>query len=142
MCIRDSVVATDLECVMRLLQQNVLLSEVGGVSLRAAACGWGEPLSDELQDQAPFERILLSDVVYEPEGYAPLVQSLGLLSGPDTVIVLVYRHRNPDDHLFWALLRERFSVDKVEWTSVLIPDMQVFLCVVWARSKVASQHRS
>lgn len=80
-----------------------------------------------------IDTIVLSDVVYDPELYLPLVSTLSSLApfvstiqDPHSLldkkpssrkaveIVLAHRHRNPMDHQFWAALTcAGFSVEKV-----------------------------
>jgi hypothetical protein len=130
--------------------------------LQAVPIGWSDPAppipeplltSDDIDLTAssastPFsgrcldiDTIVLSDVVYDPELYVPLVSTLASLAPPpsspptharsdgstnETVlplksknnksvdIVLAHRHRNPMDPQFWAALKcAGFAIDKV-----------------------------
>ena len=60
----------------------------------------------------PFDVILLADVVYEPEGYSPLIASMKALSSAETVTLMAYRHRHPDDHKFFTELDQHFVVEE------------------------------
>ena len=69
------------------------------------------------------EVIVLSDVVYDPEGYEPLVTSLVALAAASTTrILMAHRSRNPMEHQFFARLGEFFDYELIEWTKVLALD--------------------
>ena len=117
------------------------------------ALNWGEPelpraLRGDTGAPPPPSLIVLSDVVYDPCGYEPLLTSLVALvdahlrfrrarraagaagasdggggggdddddgspdePGDDTVqIVMAHRHRNPDDHKFFASASQQFEI--------------------------------
>ena len=49
----------------------------------------------------------MSDVIYDPDFYLPLVATLSVLVPPGDSplnIILAYRHRNPEDHKFFTAL--------------------------------------
>ncbi|GMF24415.1 unnamed protein product [Phytophthora fragariaefolia] len=75
---------------------------------------WGDPPRD-LPSQPDV--LVLSDVVYDPEGYAPLVSSLEALSMPETLVLMAHRSRNPMEHQFFELLSRSFSCEKIDWQS-------------------------
>ncbi|KAE9001823.1 hypothetical protein PF005_g14390 [Phytophthora fragariae] len=75
---------------------------------------WGEPPRD-LPSQPDV--LVLSDVVYDPEGYAPLVSSLEVLSTTETLVLMAHRSRNPMEHQFFELLSRRFSCVQIDWLS-------------------------
>lgn len=75
---------------------------------------WGEPPRD-LPSQPDV--LVLSDVVYDPEGYAPLVSSLDVLSTTETLVLMAHRSRNPMEHQFFELLSRRFSCKQIDWLS-------------------------
>ncbi|KAL3662059.1 hypothetical protein V7S43_012864 [Phytophthora oleae] len=119
------VTLTDMEEVIPLLDYNIRLnfpedgSSVKGVAAPvlpiARAHLWGEPLRD-LPSQADV--LVLSDVVYDPEGYAPLVSSLeALATSPDTLVLMAHRSRNPMEHQFFDLLSQCFSCKQIDWLS-------------------------
>ncbi|KAI9980171.1 hypothetical protein PInf_026606 [Phytophthora infestans] len=96
------VTLTDLEEVTPLLDYNIHLNypqeaadsaAKGAVLPVAQAHLWGDPPRDlPLQPDV----IVLSDVVYDPEGYAPLVTSLeALATSSETRILMAHRSR-PD----------------------------------------------
>ena len=118
---------------MPLLELNLLLNfgsqdaseassttgRPSGGDIRAMALPWGEPVSPEVVARVgglPVDCLLLCDVVYEPHLFPLLLTTLAELSGPETLILLAYRRRNPDEckhtkstptRLNRALLREQ-----------------------------------
>nr|CAI72313.1 hypothetical protein, conserved [Phytophthora infestans] len=87
----------------------------GAVLPVAQAHLWGDPPRDlPLQPDV----IVLSDVVYDPEGYAPLVTSLeALATSSETRILMAHRSRNPMEHQFFELLSQSFSCQHIDWLS-------------------------
>ncbi|KAE9302639.1 hypothetical protein PF001_g13921 [Phytophthora fragariae] len=124
------VTLTDIQEVIPLLEYNIRLdflqqSEAdeptkypakGGVAAVPVAREhlWGEPPRD-LPSQPDV--LVLSDVVYDPEGYAPLVSSLEVLSTTETLVLMAHRSRNPMEHQFFELLSRRFSCVQIDWLS-------------------------
>ncbi|KAF1775385.1 S-adenosyl-L-methionine-dependent methyltransferase [Phytophthora cactorum] len=83
--------------------------------LKARAHLWGDPPRD-LPMQPDV--IVLSDVVYDPEGYAPLVSSLeALATSAETLVLMAHRSRNPMEHQFFELLSQSFSCVQIDWLS-------------------------
>lgn len=118
------VTLTDLEEVTPLLDYNIHLNypqeaadsaAKGAVLPVAQAHLWGDPPRDlPLQPDV----IVLSDVVYDPEGYAPLVTSLeALATSSETRILMAHRSRNPMEHQFFELLSQSFSCQHIDWLS-------------------------
>ncbi|KUF81854.1 lysine methyltransferase METTL21D protein [Phytophthora nicotianae] len=116
------VTLTDMEEVIPLLDYNIRLnfdeadsSAKGTVLPVARAHLWGDPPRDlPLQPDV----IVLSDVVYDPEGYAPLVSSLeALATAPQTLVLMAHRSRNPMEHQFFELLSQSFSCEQIDWLS-------------------------
>ena len=118
-----SVTLTDLDEVTPLLELNGALNAVlaadaaaeGGV--RACALPWGDSALPPGLRAAPPSLVVLSDVVYDPEGYAPLVASLRALvraredaGVAPCLIVMAHRHRNPEDHRFFELAARHFAM--------------------------------
>uniref|UniRef100_K3WDD1 Uncharacterized protein n=1 Tax=Globisporangium ultimum (strain ATCC 200006 / CBS 805.95 / DAOM BR144) TaxID=431595 RepID=K3WDD1_GLOUD len=117
------VTLTDIDDVVPLLQYNIDLNFASSPSSEqnhdcvplAAAHFWGTTTSD-LPEPHP-DVLVLSDVVYDPEGYVPLVTSLDALATPATVILMAHRSRNPMEHQFFELLATKFSSKRIDWTS-------------------------
>ncbi|KAG6953228.1 hypothetical protein JG688_00012930 [Phytophthora aleatoria] len=122
------VTLTDMEEVIPLLDYNIRLNfpedgpadssakgAVAPVLPVARAHLWGDPPRD-LQMQPDV--IVLSDVVYDPEGYAPLVSSLeALATSAETLVLMAHRSRNPMEHQFFELLSQSFSCVQIDWLS-------------------------
>ncbi|OWZ05985.1 hypothetical protein PHMEG_00021825 [Phytophthora megakarya] len=119
------VTLTDMQDVIPLLDYNIRLnfsersaadSAKGdaGVLPVARAHLWGEPPCD-LPSQPDV--LVLSDVVYDPEGYKPLVSSLEALTTPETLVLMAHRSRNPMEHQFFELLSQTFSCEQIDWLS-------------------------
>jgi predicted nicotinamide N-methyase len=76
---------------------------------------WGESPHDL---PAHPDVLVLSDVVYDPEGYAPLVASLqALAASPETLVLMAHRSRNPMEQKFFELLSRSFSCEQIDWLS-------------------------
>jgi predicted nicotinamide N-methyase len=137
-----SVILTDMPEVVSLISANVLMNSVLVPDphiravlrdrYRAAAYAWGErlvmspaqdasgPRDAAVPSHPYFDLILASDVVYYPEGYAPLITTLcDLLTARDPeaadastetccgdgpVCILAHRHRHPEDKNFFDAL--------------------------------------
>jgi hypothetical protein len=119
------VLLTDVPAVVPLLTANILLNQLlsapSSVSpaYDAVTHLWGTPI-DALTSAAAagpdgLSRpaiVIASDVVYDPAGFQPLlttIQSLLLAQGPAPLVwadrvILAHRHRNPEDHQFFALV--------------------------------------
>ena len=118
----SQVTITDLEVVVPLLELNLLLNFASGTTEGgkggetnspqsatpvAMALPWGEPLSPQITARIgglPAECLLLCDVVYEPHLFPLLLATMAELCGPDTLILLAYRRRNPDEWQFFERL--------------------------------------
>ncbi|KAF1332829.1 putative n2,n2-dimethylguanosine trna methyltransferase, partial [Globisporangium splendens] len=117
------VTLTDIDDVVPLLQYNIDLNFPSSSSSEpshecvplAVAHFWGTSTSD-LPEPHP-DVLVLSDVVYDPEGYVPLVTSLDALATPATVILMAHRSRNPMEHQFFELLATKFSSERIDWAS-------------------------
>lgn len=121
------VTLTDISDVVPLLQYNIALNFPGGDDCSTATSGessirptaarhlWGSETSN-LPTPHP-EVLVLSDVVYDPEGYVPLVTSLDALATDRTVVLMAHRSRNPMEHQFFELLGAKFAYELVDWAS-------------------------
>jgi len=98
----EEVYVSDLPEVVQLLRDNIdandLKNNCKAISL---PWGWKLPLED-LPTRCDF--ILLSDVVYDPELYEPLLQTLDQLrmNYSGVQVLWGHRHRNPDDFMFFS----------------------------------------
>ena len=64
------------------------------------------------------ECLLLCDVVYEPHLFPLLLATMAELCGPDTLILLAYRRRNPDE---WQFFERLAKVRRIQYYSNIIP---------------------
>lgn len=108
---------------MPLIEYNIALNYPNSTSHqtdsshrpRAVAHMWGSTDDQELLSATP-DVVVLSDVVYDPESYAPLVSSLETFARtPDTVVLMAHRSRNPKEHQFFEMLGRSFSFELVDW---------------------------
>mmetsp|Transcript_23061 Transcript_23061/g.67134 ORF Transcript_23061/g.67134 Transcript_23061/m.67134 type:complete len:634 (-) Transcript_23061:135-2036(-) len=106
---------TDIAEVSDLIQVNINLNLQACASMghaQAAALLWEDspllPPAVLVGGQVAVDTIVMSDVVYDPELYAPLVSTLAALvpTGGATSTILAHRHRNPEDHRFFTMLDE------------------------------------
>jgi hypothetical protein len=148
----QSVVITDMAEVVPLLQANLLLNlstcavqEVRALlSSRYQACEhmWGTSVQPLLSSETSassssesgsmerhYDVIIASDVVYDPIGYDPLIQSivaLLTLSSPGhmtrdsdiiPLCIMAHRHRHPEDAKFFSSLRaqENIVVEQIDY---------------------------
>ena len=109
-CKPAAMMLTDIAEVVPLLQANIRLSGVMidraiGSVYSACALEWGNELAGlhAMARELP-EIIIASDVVYDPEGYLPLLHTLEELlarrtvGGRYPVFYMAHRHRNPEDY--------------------------------------------
>jgi hypothetical protein len=92
---------------------------------------WGTPLHEDIVNKAAEVStadavIIAADVVYDPIGYAPLVQTIQDLLLPSHIksspladcLILAQRHRNPEDYKFFDMIRDpasRLLIQEIEW---------------------------
>ncbi|XP_059209553.1 protein-lysine methyltransferase METTL21D [Centropristis striata] len=113
------VTVTDLEDLQTLLklniQENQALINSGSGSVTAKVLKWGEDLSDF----HPLPQyVLMADCIYYEQSIVPLVESLKLLSGPETCIICCYEQRtegvNPEmERKFFELLQQHFHCEEI-----------------------------
>lgn len=98
------IVATDLPEVISLIQFNKQINAISDKQMDVKILNWGvTPKRDLGIDDRGSEIILImSDVVYEPAFYLPLVTSIVEIA-PKGVLIS-HRHRNPKDEEFFTLL--------------------------------------
>ena len=121
------VTITDVDDVCKLIDVNIRLNGLAektatgngnhgdgtGVELHTVATPlvWSDPPPRSMPSRVmSVDTVLLSDVVYDPELYVPLVATLSELVHPPSPgvipidVILAWRHRNPEDFRFWAAL--------------------------------------
>ncbi|OQR95226.1 hypothetical protein ACHHYP_00189 [Achlya hypogyna] len=116
-----SVTLTDMEDVVAMLKYNIALNDLDSVA-HARALAWGSAV-DHLD--APFDVVVMSDVVYDPTGYAPLVQSLLDVSTPATTMLMAHRSRHPQEKDFFDLLGKAFTTTTVPLHAVWAHDSRM-----------------
>ncbi|KAM9708164.1 protein N-lysine methyltransferase METTL21D [Menidia menidia] len=111
------VFVTDLEDLQTLLTLNIHENQalVSSGSITAKVLKWGDDVSEFLP---PPHYILMADCIYYEQSIVPLVESLKLLSGPETCIICCYEQRtegvNPEvERRFFELLEQNFSTEKI-----------------------------
>ncbi|KAM6912147.1 protein N-lysine methyltransferase METTL21D [Xenentodon cancila] len=111
------VVVTDLEELQTLLRVNIHENQdlISTGSITAKVLKWGDDVSEFLP---PPHFVLMADCIYYEQSIVPLVESLKLLSGPETCIICCYEQRtegvNPEvERQFFELLQLNFSCEKI-----------------------------
>ncbi|XP_047677026.1 protein-lysine methyltransferase METTL21D isoform X2 [Tachysurus fulvidraco] len=114
---RANVTVTDLEDLQPLLQLNIQENQelFRAGSITAKVLKWGENVTDFLPHP---DYILMADCIYYEKSVVPLVETLKLLSGPDTCIICCYEQRtmgvNPEvEKRFFELLLQDFEAEEV-----------------------------
>ncbi|ETW05757.1 hypothetical protein H310_03444 [Aphanomyces invadans] len=104
-----SVVLTDIDDVVPLLEYNVRLNDLQDeASVRPL--WWGTSIEHL---SAPYDVVLMSDVVYDPFGYEPLIASLRDLTTPSTTILMGHRSRHPQEKQFFDSLDNEFTLTPI-----------------------------
>jgi len=112
--LKAEVLLTDLSLWLPLLEQNIANHQQLGDPLdppcRCAALQWGNEADVvNLPIQPPFNLILASDLIYEPNSYSQLIQTLERLSDQQTIILMSYEKRKSREREFWLLLSCSFE---------------------------------
>ncbi|RKO83901.1 putative methyltransferase-domain-containing protein [Blyttiomyces helicus] len=113
-----SVVLTDLPEALPLLSRNITANPTPPtVHTTAAALPWGStpPATSLLYP----DYLIAADVIYWPQLFTPLVDTLRELAGPQTTVVIAYRKRVPAvEEAFFELFGVHFAFEAVprgEW---------------------------
>ncbi|XP_034531716.1 protein-lysine methyltransferase METTL21D [Notolabrus celidotus] len=111
------VTVTDLEDLQTLLRRNIQENQalIKTGSITAKVLKWGEDVSEFLP---PPHYILMADCIYYEQSIVPLVETLKLLSGPETCIICCYEQRtegvNPKvERQFFELLQQHFTCEEI-----------------------------
>eukprot|EP00928_Gymnodinium_smaydae_P056506 TRINITY_DN39878_c0_g1_i1.p1 TRINITY_DN39878_c0_g1~~TRINITY_DN39878_c0_g1_i1.p1 ORF type:complete len:392 (-),score=92.16 TRINITY_DN39878_c0_g1_i1:43-1146(-) len=82
--------------------------------ISGASLDWGEPVPPEVTALGPWETIVACDVLAYPAVHGALVETLASLAAPDSEVLLSFETRCPsDENGFFALARERFTVEEI-----------------------------
>lgn len=113
----QSVVMTDLPQVIPLLQYNMdVNSRLHGLNssmISVKAHEWGTPF-----ESLRCDVVIMCDVVYDPDGYEPLLKSLELLD-PSIEIIMGHRSRNPKEYLFFEAARKIYQIESLIHSSCI-----------------------
>jgi hypothetical protein len=77
------VTVTDLEEAVALMQRNIMLNEARRTS--ATELCWGK--TDLSNFSAPYDVVLMAEVAYLPETYAPLAATISSLCSQETLVL-------------------------------------------------------
>ncbi|XP_072545528.1 protein N-lysine methyltransferase METTL21D [Salminus brasiliensis] len=112
-----NVTVTDLEDLQPLLELNIRKNQdlISTGSVTAKVLKWGDDVADFLPHP---DYILMADCIYYEQSVEPLVETLKLLSGPETCIFCCYEERtvgvNPEvERRFFELLLQDFESEEI-----------------------------
>ncbi|KAJ4455549.1 putative protein N-lysine methyltransferase METTL21A [Paratrimastix pyriformis] len=100
---------TDLPGLIPLIQRNVQ-ENASMCKIHIAPLQWG---TDVTPFRPPFDFIFGADIIYLPETFQPLSETIRALAGPQTVFYLGYELRKKSDVQFFDLLRPNWSLVKI-----------------------------
>ena len=103
----SNVIVTDRNIEMAQCNKDVNSDLLQNRSISVVPYSWGEPLPDPLTTK--FDLILGADIIYIEDTYPFLLDSLGLLSTIDTVILLASKHRYDKTEKFLLLSEKLFD---------------------------------
>ncbi|XP_061553215.1 protein-lysine methyltransferase METTL21D [Phycodurus eques] len=111
------VSVTDLEDLQTLLKVNIQDNQtlITSGSITAKVLEWGKDVSGFLP---PPNYVLMADCIYYEQSITPLVETLKLLSGPETCIICCYEQRtegiNPKvEEQYFELLHQSFNCEEI-----------------------------
>ena len=119
-----SVVLTDgASATMPLLAENV---EANGMSDRVQTCRlrWGEQEDmDRASSMGPYDMIIGSDLLYAPEAFPDLLETLTQLCTPGvTEVLLTYPTRFTED-IFTCMATDEYGFEEMEWAEEVEPSL-------------------
>eukprot|EP00252_Welwitschia_mirabilis_P022108 TRINITY_DN5882_c0_g2_i3.p1 TRINITY_DN5882_c0_g2~~TRINITY_DN5882_c0_g2_i3.p1 ORF type:complete len:148 (+),score=16.18 TRINITY_DN5882_c0_g2_i3:347-790(+) len=116
------MILTDIAAVMPALKRNVKRNtaatslgkpHTGAGKVKVSQLIWSNGKQIEVL-KPPFDFIVATDVVYLEDSVDPLLETMNVLSGPNSVILLGYQIRSPEAHkLFWEKLPNYFVAERV-----------------------------
>ena len=113
-----SLTMTDMGDIIPLLRHNIALN---GASSRCTAIAFPWQSKLPIGISSP-DVVLLSDVVYDPEGYLPLQEALLACSTVETCILMAHRSRHPQENEFFENMKKDFQLDIIHQHE----DIQIF----------------
>jgi len=117
----SSVLCTDQQDILEILERNLkenLPEEVEKGSVACCELSWGSNISSILE-KGPFDFIVCSDVVYEPQLFSPLIKTLKELCTTQTEVFLAYKERYKREEAFFEELKQSFVIQKVPSSQLL-----------------------
>ena len=111
------VLCTDVKERLMPIEQNIALNREAGRRIEAGELFWGKEGVEALKGRYGCEKVplvLCSDVLFNDEAVAPLVESIAALSSPGTVVLSCCEHRWEGALKFYpALEKAGFEVAEV-----------------------------
>jgi len=120
------VVATDLADHLEMLSININENISDYKTCFVKALEWGN-FEDiiKIKTFGICDLILCSDLVYLPELYDPLVDTLSALSSKNTLILLAQRRRYEREKIFFDKVKLVFTINKIyQHDSIAIYEMR------------------
>lgn len=106
------MILTDKEEALMIARANVDANSLSQ-HVQVGRLDWGD---DSSPLAVPYHLVLAADVVYSPDVYGLLHNSLLRCTRPGSLVLLAYRQRNVSDGTFFTLLAESFSIE-LAWCS-------------------------
>jgi len=107
-----NVTLTDKARCLDLMRLNADANGVGE-RVEIAEFEWGRKPRNL---QIPYDILLLSDCICHDENsvFRPILKSLRDLSGPETELLISYKHRSVTEDVFWEAAEEWFDITLIE----------------------------
>jgi len=115
------VTFTDRKDCIRLLKHNVEINCKNNYNIEELT--WG---GDTSHLKPPYEFIVATDVVYNPEMFTNLIHTLRALSDDYTTIYLGYKKRSDSEKQFFQLLQKEFDYNMATRTTYINGDVIIF----------------
>lgn len=103
---------TDQVPMLPLMEENAALNPDMIDVCHVAELNWGERVPDGIPSKPDV--VLLADCVYREEAFQPLVDTLCMLSSPNTEILFCYHKRRRADKRFFTMLKRHFKYRHVD----------------------------
>lgn len=121
------VLVTDLPEMIPLLSSNIRANKLGARA-QALPLRWGDAYDvDEALGHGPFDMVIGSDILYAPERFDDLLETIVELTAPGAVVLLAYPRRYTED-LFLADAEEYFDIlaweDEIDAAGVFATRLQ------------------